>query len=340
MPAVTSADQVVREDLSDGMRILDVKNTPLMSRIKNGPKPENILYAWPVEKMGKRKAGGVPEGQDVVAFESDSQQRLYNRVERFQRTPAVTVEAERLNKVAGVDSTKAYNKQVRKKTIEEKRDIEFELLSDQESQEPSGPTPSKFKGLGRVINDGTLAFTDTQTMIPTGFRTPTAQIYTGLLADFTEATLNAMMEARYTRVGASSNLTLYCMTALKTVISTTFGRYVPDKAGYAVVIVTSRADIDKKKLVGAGIDVYEGDYGVMDIELDLYMPSTSRGYLLEMDMLQKRELYLAEHEEFENKGGGRRGLIDSILGYEFGDPRAHCKIAPSDEAVNNPDVDS
>ncbi len=122
MPAVESGSQVHREDLSNALIVLDVKATPVTSRMKKGDMPEDDIVAWPVEKMGDRRSGGIPENKDVDAFEGDAQKKLYNRSERFWRTPRVTVKQEKQNK--NTVSAK-YAKQVTKKTKEQKRDIEW-----------------------------------------------------------------------------------------------------------------------------------------------------------------------------------------------------------------------
>ena len=356
MPGVTTADQVVFEDLSPAMELLDQRQTPFFSAVKNGKRPEATLYAQGIDKMGKRRKGGVPERQDVKGFEGDKTKKLYSRIERFQRTPSVSVEAEELNRSAGISSKKQYDSQVTKKIKENKRDIDYWFLSDQESQEDDGIAGSLMRGLGRFINDtvtgeatstafaadGTtpsLDFLDAQTAIPSAYQTPTAQIYAGALADFLEPNLNGIMQNRWKHAGTTMAFTLWVGALLKGQISDNFGRYQRSKDNFVPIVRTAIADIDKRKLVTTGIDVFEGDYGSMTVELEPWMPTGARGYGVEMDQVEKRVLYLARHNEFENKGGGRRGLIDSILGPWFGDPRAHFKIAPSDEVASQVDFE-
>lgn len=354
-PGVTTADQVVFEDLSKAHEVLDQRQVPFYSRLKAGKRPEAGLFAQALDKMGKRRKGGVPERQDIKGFEGDKTIKLYARTERFQRTPSVSVEAEELNRTAGLDANKAYNGQVTKKIKENKRDIDYWLLSDQESQEDDGITGQLLRGLGMHINDGskgaatstrldssgvpTLTFTDTQTTPPTTVRTPAAQIYAGALADFDEVAVNAIMQNRWSYAGNMTDFTFWVGSALKGQISTNWGRYQADKLGYQPIVRTAIADIDKRKLVTSGIDVYEGDYGNMTVELEPWMPTTGRGYGCEMDRFEKRVLFLARHSEFENKGGGRRGLIDSLLGAWWDDPRACFKVAPSDEVASVVDFD-
>jgi hypothetical protein len=128
-----------------------------------------------------------------------------------------------------------------------------------------------------------------------------------------------------------SEFILWVAAGLKGHISKNFGRFQANKEGFTAIMRTNVAAIDKRKLVTSGIDVFEGDFGNFTVELEPWMPTTQRGYGMEMDEVQKRVRYLLRHRELENKGGGRRGLIDSILSAWFGDPRKHFKIAPSTE---------
>lgn len=334
MPEVNSASSVRTEDLSPALIMSDVRNTPVTSRMKKGEQLKDMIFSWPAEKMGARRAGGIPENKDVDAFEGDAQSKLYNRAERFWRTPRVTIIAEKV--IRNVDESKGrYNKQVTKKIKEQKRDIEWEIVSDQESTEDNGVTGDKFKGLGRVINDGTLPFTDVPTTIPAGFRTPAAQIYSGTLANFSEANLRTMLQSRYDSLGATTELAFFVASGLKARISEYFGQYKADKAGYTIVARTQSSNVDSRKLNLQGIDVIEGDFGTIEIVLVPFMPTNLRGYGLDMDQVVMRPLMYCDHTELPYQGGGRSGLIDSILGYEFGDPRGHFKIAPSDEVARD-----
>lgn len=336
MPAVLSANEIVREDLSDALILADVRNTPVTSRMKKGDKLKNMLFSWSLEKLGARRSGGIPENKDVDAFESDQMTRIYGRGERFWRTPRVSVIAEKVNDVAGVTGSK-YNWQVTKKIKDQKRDIENEMVSDQDSQDDNGVVGSKFMGLGRVINDTTsvgasgaaLTFGDAQTAIPVDYRTPTAQIYTGALASLGEPDFISILKSRYDNLGATTELSLFADSALKSHISEFFGKYKPNKDGFVVVVRSMSETIDSRKFPAYGIDLYEGDFGTFDITLVPFMPYTGRGYGLNMEYMSMRPLMYCDHTELPYQGGGISGLIDSILGYEFGDPRGHFKIDPA-----------
>ena len=248
MGAVTTADQVVREDLSNVFINLDQRETPFLSRLKRGEDLNNVkLFSWALEKYDGRQIVGIPENKDVDEFETDLQSQLYNRSQKFWRRPHVTVEANTINK-APADFGK-YNKQVVKKVREEKRDMEQRLLSDADSRDDDGVTGREFMALGRFVNDAVsvgvsgaaLTFTDTQTAIPADWRTPTAQIYVGALyvlssavvsdITFNEDTINGMIQNKWDALGSSGTLSGFVDAALKRHLGRVF-RYAKNLTNY------------------------------------------------------------------------------------------------------------
>lgn len=351
MPGVMTGDQIVREDLSDAFLQSDVRLTPVTSRVKKGEKLKNIeLYSWTIEKMDGRQVLGVPEGKDVDAFESDKQYRLYNRPQKFRRTPKVSTEANEINEAPAQFGK--YVKQVTKKTKEQQRDVEMRYLDDNDSRPDDGTRGYEFKGLGMVINDqvsvgssgAALTSTDSQTNIPSTFRTPTAQIYVGNLIDsvangagplFKPSTLVTMLKSRYDNLGMTTELIMYADSVLKAHISKFFGKYEDNVQGSTVIVRTPQEAIASKEFALYGADIIKTDFGPMMIELMQWAPKLSdgtpsgRGYILNLDQLQLRPSGMwMSHKELEDQGGGPRGYIDSILGHEYGDPRTHCKIDP------------
>lgn len=348
MAGITSPDQIVREDLSEAFLQSDVRMTPVTSRVKKGSKLTNIeIYSWPIETMGGRVVEGVPEGKDVVAFEGDKQERLYNRPQKFRRTPKVSDEANEIN--VSPNQFGKYAKLVTKKIREQQRDVEQRYLDDNDSKPDDGVRGYEFKGMGMVINDqvsvgvagAALTSTDPQTDIPPAFRTPTAQIYTGNLIDvngdpvFTSDTLVGMLASRYNNLGQTTELIMYADSVLKTHIGKFFGKYAQNVQGYTAIVQTPQQAIEKKTLALYGVDVINTDYGPMMVELMQWAPKTStgepsgRGYMFNFDQLQLRPSgKWLTHKELENQGGGPRGYIDSIIGHEYGDPRTHLKIDP------------
>lgn len=345
MGAVATSDQIKVEDLSRSLILSDVKGTPFSSRMRKGERLLDVSYSWSATTEDDRREGAIPENQDVDAFEGDAGQKMWNRSQRFWRTPRVTVEAEKLKGRDSVGSLASYDNQKTKKIRAQKKDIEKNLLSYQDSQEDKGipgeGNGRKFKGLGRVIDDGTLGTADAPMAIPAGWRTPTAQIYTGYLDAFTEDALTTMLQARFDNNGATDELTLWAGSKLKTRISKFFGRYTPNVDGYSTLVRMSAAS-GRKHVINA-VDMIESEYGDIEIVLCSFIGAADgkktsainsmAGYLTDDTQLKMRPLMYCDHSQLPYQGGGISGLIDSILGWEYGNPQQHAKILPGGETT-------
>lgn len=355
MPNVSTQDQVVREDISDLYINLDVQKTVFLTRMKKGEQLSNVqLFSWALEKYDGRLTSGIPEGADVDTFETDKQVKLSGRSQKFWRRPHVTVEANDVN-VAPAEFGK-YRKQVVKKTVEQKRDIEQRLFSDSDSRDDDGVNGREFMGLGRFVNDGVsvgsagaaLTWGDAQTSVLANtpdYVTPTAQIYVGNLFAldaannmtlvFDDDQLLLMLQSRFDLLGATTELSGFVDLVLKRHL-TRLNRYQKNVVNYTPVTRTMQETIAAKNYLMFGADLLETDFGPIDINLVSWMPRTStgaasgRGYFLDMEFMFMRPsgLWLT-HWELEDKGGGPRGLIQSILGPQYGDARGHLKVDPA-----------
>jgi hypothetical protein len=332
---------------------MDERKTVFLSRLRRGEQLKGPLYSWEIEKYDGREIEGVPENKDADGFETNKQYRLWNRSMKFWRRPHVTVEANQIN-VAPADFGK-YTKEVANKTKEQQRDVETRLMNDAISRDDDGIVGREFFGLGRVINDGVsvgmsgaaLPFSDAQTVIPPDFRTPTQQIYVGALTNlhagdtspsvvFGEDQLILMLANRFDNLGQTTELACFCDSLLKRHFSKYFGKYQANVTGGTAIVRTDQEAIAAKRFALFGADLLETDFGPIDINLVSFMPKRSdgtlagRGYFIDMEAMKIRPSGLwMTHMEIPDGGAGPRGLIQSILGYEYGDPRCHCKVDPA-----------
>lgn len=292
---------------------------------------KQLLFQYGVRKLGDRKSGGVPDGKDIEAFDGATPRALiYQRGEVYRRAPMVGFIAAG-NDIAGIGDE--YRQAKIDQMIELKKDIEVEMLSDQDSRPDDGVNGSKFRALGRFVNAGELAFTELP--IPTGFRTPTAQVYTGALGDgistgFTEAVAQGILQSRWDLAGDSGDLTGFVSATIKTRFGV-FSRYTPNIASSTPMIRLSSGQVSGNTLFGASIDVYKSDWGtyrLMAVNTE-FLPDQYRGYFLDMTQIKMRNRELLNTMPLQDQGGGPREMIRSILGPEWGDPRAHVKIAMS-----------
>lgn len=292
---------------------------------------KQLLFEYQVKKLGDRKAGGVPDGKDVDAFDANQPRALIQaRGEVFRRAPRVGFIAVG-NTVAGVPNE--FDAAVMDQLVENKRDMEKELYSTQESQGDDGVNGSKFRAVGRYVNAGELAFNELP--IPAGFRTPATQVYTGVLGDgistgVTETTVNGLLQSRWENTGDSSELTGFVSATIKNRFGL-FSQYQANISGSTVVWLAGMRKVEGVTLFGPSIDVYKSDYGtfrLVPVNLD-FLPSQYYGYFLDMAQISIRDRGVGVETALPNMGGGPVELIQSIIGPEWGDPRSHVKIACS-----------
>lgn len=344
MPALTAPNLVgVREDVSDLMYLSDVKETPFTSMVKKGKKPINpLLWEYGLKKRGSRKRGGVPDGKDIDAFDSQNPRDFVQaRSEVFRRAPMVGFLAQIISKNGGVAGvSNEFDEAIADQLEELKRDIEKEMLSNQDSTPDDGVNGSQTRALGRWIYNGTNTLTiDTaggdaspttgynELAVPAGYRTPTAQIYTGSIATMSEDDFNALIQAKWDNTGASSELRGFVTSAIKNRIGF-FSRYEADKAGMTPNVMVTSGRVSGNTLLGPSIDVYKSDWGTFTLHpvSSDFMPTAYTGYFLDMKQVSLRVTENMAQMDLPDLGGGPREMIQSIVGLEAGDPRAHCKI--------------
>ncbi len=335
MPTVVQSGEVTPiPNIADALFATDARNTIVTSRMRKGERLDAMTHTYKVKREGVRKSGGVPDNKPVTEHEGhDPEHEVLTRMEVFQRAPRVGFIAKHTN-VAGTvvvtkpGKTKGTSTKMAKARADQlkniKHDAESEVLGDQESRPESGPNGSKFRGLGVWLQ--TTAQADQP--IPEEVRTPTGQIYAGTVANFNEDANNTLLQKRWEACGMSSELVGIGGSRIKTQINS-FTIYQPQKAGHDSIVRTMNNEV---KTLVRGVDILEGDYGTVELHLGFFLPTTARGYYLDFDQIEMLPFGpFMEEEPLANDGGGEARVLRSMFAYHVGDPRAHCKIKPSDE---------
>jgi hypothetical protein len=342
MPALVEADLIgKRQDLQDMIYVADRKTTPGISSIKKGDRLRTSPYDFIVKSYGARKRGGVPDGKDVSAFDSQVPKRqLQARLEVYRRAPMVGFLAQEFSLAGGVAGVpNAMNEAKADQMIETKRDMEKELWSNQDSRPDDGINGSIMRGLGRWIYDGAATLTLDpadpspttgyyELTVPADVRTPANQIYTGSISTMTQAQFEALIQAKYENTGASSDLRGFVTPVIKNRVGF-FSRYQADVSGYTSRVFIGSGVVNNNTMFGATIDVYKSDWGTFELfpVLTDFMPTAYTGYFLDMAQPRLRSAGTYETSDLPDLGGGPRSLIQSIISIHPGDPRAHAKIA-------------
>ena len=330
MAGTLTQDQRIREDVSDLVYVADARETPFTSMIKKGAKLKSMTFEYQAGKLRQtRKRDSVPDGEDVKVLEKEPPKaQLEARAHYFRNAPHVGQITQYVNDAVGVKD--AYAEAKAAAIMEQKRDIEARLLSDEESGPDDGVNGSRTRGLGNWIR--TTAQTDKP--VPDGYRTPAAQIFTGAIGTLDEATFNAMLQARWEATGVKPDLLMLAGSRVKNALAD-WVRYEPNKTGYTPKVQLTRAIVDGNKYYSSSIDMYSGDYGVINVMLSSWIgwnyttqaADMYRAYVLDMSNVLLRPHTEPGHKALEDKGGGPRGIVDAILGFQAGSPNNHIKIA-------------
>lgn len=326
-----------REDLADIIAVVDAKETVLSSTIRKGKKPAAALTEWQVDNMPSTSTAGVVDGTDVTSFSSgenyaSGRARIGNYIQQFRRVPAVSRLEETVAVVAGINNADPngvsgnteFARAKAKSTIMLKRDVETALLSDNGAQADNGTVPFLTRGLGKwLVVSGSK---DSVQPVPDAYCSPSASIYSGAIASFTEDSFRTLLQSRWAQTGKAGNLLGIVGSDVKNAISD-FSRYLPNKTSNTSVRFYNQSPEDKK--VSTAVDIYSGDYGDVELFLSAFVPNTTRGYIIDPEYVELRTHTAPYFTQLPDLGGGPRGIVETIVALAVTNPLAHAKIAAS-----------
>lgn len=336
MAATLITNQVgIRQDLSDLIAVVDAKTCPVVSTAKKGSEPISPLTQWQADAFATT---GVPSGvlsnADISSsdFIDNAANRaiLSARVQKFREVPSVDDLAQNISEVAGIGKKREMAKAVTKSLEQIKRSMEAAFCSDQESQEQSGSDAYLTRGLGKWIQNGA----QTDLPVAAAYRTPSASINTTATASLTEANVQDVLQSIYEQTGKVSTYSLICGPNLKRAF-TGFTRTQFASTNVASAIRTLNQDAEAKKITST-VDIFEGDFGTLELIPSLFLAKDgstaeqlSRGYVLDMDMVELRYNRKPRFQELEDRGGGSRGIVDAICALCVKSPLGLGKFDPA-----------
>lgn len=341
MPGVVNTNQTGRREwLMDMLFKSDNRMTKLISMAhKSKPSksetsgiPNSIIGSYQAKVLGDLKPGGVADGKDVSAFDSGPpREPISFRPEKYRRAPMVG-DLAKDDLIAGLENGGEWADAISDQMILHKRDMEKEFFSEQDSTANGGQEGgTTTRGIGRWINDGTLAFGELP--VPLGARTPTAQIFTGAIGDgfatgLTEAVAKALLSSRWDLTGDSGEVTGFMGTFIKQRFAD-FKEYKPNISNTTVIVRTTTESYSVGDLRNASVDVFNTEWGSMALlpVNTIFLPDAYRGYFLDMAQVEIRSRYWMREKDLPDLGGGPREEIASFVALIPGDLRSHIKIA-------------
>ncbi len=336
MPATLITNQVgIRQDLSDLIAVVDAKTCPVVSMAKKGAEPINPLTQWQADSLNATTVpAGVLSNADISSsdFIDNAANRaiLSARIQKFREVPSVDDLAQNVSEVAGVGKRREMARSITRSLEQIKRKMEAAFCSDQESQEQSGSSPYLTRGLGKWIQSGAQS----DLPVAAAYRTPSASINTTATASLTEANVQDVLQSIYQQTGKVSTYSLICGPNLKRAF-TGFTRTQFASTNVASAIRTLNQDAEAKKITST-VDIFEGDFGTLELIPSLFLAmdassaeQLSRGYVLDMDMIELRYNRKPRYQELEDRGGGPRGIVDAICALCVKSPLGLGKFDPA-----------
>ena len=206
------------------------------------------------------------------------------------------------------------------------RNKEFTLYGDQDKTgDVPGTTAGVTEGLGNITDPSNTNFA-------AAYRTKSAAVYGGTVANYDDAALNAQLAAMFGEGGEYLDLHLLAFSGLRSKIVENMTR----TAGAA-----SQVDynLNGTAIIPYNVEMYDSDFGQVKIinanpQLAVAGDTTTkyRGYLIDPSYLEFGEIYGEGSEEYEDRGAGPIGACDCYGALLSQGPNRLGKVECSDEA--------
>jgi hypothetical protein len=245
----------LREDLTDVIYDISPTDTPIMSSIGKG-KASAVYHEWQTDNLASATTGNAAvEGATATEAVLSPTVRLGNYTQIVQKTVMISGTLDAVDK-AGRKSEKAY--QLAKASAEIKRDIEAIITANQGRDAGSGSAARKMASLLSWIKtntnkrDSTTTGTDPQTI---GESTRGD----GTTRTFTETLLKDVVQKVFTSGGTPTLL----------VVPPAGKQKVSEFTGIAQHRINTQGA--GKVTILAGADLYQSDFGVLQVVPDRFM---------------------------------------------------------------------
>jgi len=324
-----------REDLLDFITNVDPWETPCFSSMPK-VRCDHVTHEWLTDTLEAAATGGGTEGGDFSGATVDNRARAQNVTQIFRKDIKVT-NTQRAVNPAGIRDEYAY--QIQKATKELVRNVETELFA------VSGVCAQGTTGGARLMK-GLADFYITGTYSGAG-----TTCYAGVLnAGSAGGTGAADAYLPWSMAGATGTCaTVMTEDRLNGILSIIFNNGGnPDKAfvhagtkrqisGFSGQGASRRnIAMTEKKLV-ASIDVYDSDFGLVQIILDRWVPKgntsssnhtalTGQAFFLEGGMNRIAFLRPFKHQKLAAIGDATRGMVLGELTLEVLSPKTGWRV--------------
>jgi hypothetical protein len=279
-----------RESLMDIVTMISPKDTPMFSSFQRGVKVTNTTHTWTTDALANAAENKAVEGADFSYAARTAKASEYNYTQIFTKTWEVSGTQEVVAKT-GVQSEWTRNAE----------NAMYEMSNDVERAIVLGARSAGASGTAREMG-GVLEFIATNVEVGSGSGTES----------LTRTMIDNALQLAWAQGGKPD--TIFANAFQKRAISSLMQS-----------VNTVNADANAKKIVGA-VDVYESDFGLVNVVLDRYM-TTSVIALLETKRWAIGELRpIAEQSNIAVTGDGMKGAIVGELTLISYNEKASAKV--------------
>jgi hypothetical protein len=304
---------IIREDLEDYVYKISPLETPVMQAIGRKGKFLNTYHEWPIVELAAANPDNAKiEGDDAVNDNPDLGLRRGNYTQLLNKTAQVSTTADAVRGAGGIQTM---SKQVMYKLQEAKRDMEARTAGSGSKIAVAGSdtvarqtasiaafimtnTDRGATGANGTLSGGTNGF-------PSGAETP------GTGRALTETMLKNVVQLAWTQGGNPKFA--FVSGKQKTVISAFTGNATRFKRA------------EDRRLIAA-IDVYESDFGQLQIVPDRFQDIT-RVLVIDPGYAELGYLQPMNNTPLARNGNATRRLIACEWGVIVGNEKAHGMVA-------------
>jgi hypothetical protein len=307
MPTFSAHEAIgQREDLADVIYDISPQDTPIMSSIGKG-KATAVYHEWQTDALASANTSNAAvEGADATAATLTPTVRIGNYTQIVQKTTQVSGTLESVDK-AGRKSEKAY--QLAKASAELKRDIEAIITANQGRDAGSSTTARKMGSLLSWIKTNT----NKQSATTAGADPTTIGVSTrtdGTTRTFQESMLKDVVQKVFSSGGTPTLLVV--PPALKQVVSGFTGLTQHRYNSNATAEIT----------ILAGADLYQSDFGVLQIVPNRFMRSRD-ALVLDPEYASLNYLRAFQTNDLARTGDSEKTQILAELTLEVKNEAAH-----------------
>ena len=284
----------IREDLSDIIYNIAPLDTPFMSGCGKAT-ADNTYFEWQTDTIAAGSSNQQVEGDDASADARAVPTRVGNYTQISRYVVQTTGTNEAVNN-AGFKSAQAY--QLAKKAKQLKRDIEYQLTSNEAQNGGAAGTARKTGGLSAWIATNWVSGNPSSGTPAAGGSGTSAPTDASATASITEAMLKEVIKDTYDEGGEPDMI--MCKPAIKQAIS--------DLAQSVSELRTSADKVAPAHVVAA-VDVYVSDFGTFQIVPSRNQFRAQDLFVLDMDFFEVAYLRPFKTETLAKTGDSIRQML-------------------------------